>query len=63
MSAHPPPTPPANRSNKGPGEASSSPKDPSHGVHKSKAPNNLGEQGQQGNTKQNTTNSGLQQDR
>lgn len=58
MSAHPPPVPPDQQSphagpkadvtKAGPGE----PRDP-----------NLGEQGRQGNSKQNTTNKGLQQDR
>ena len=63
MSAHPLPTPPANQSNKGPGEQDSSPKDPSHGVKGAKSPGNLGEQARQGNIKQNTTHPGFQQDR
>lgn len=63
--SHPPPSPPANRSDKGPGEPAVSGKDLDRGssAHPGKAPNNTGEQGQQGNTKQNTTNQGLQQDR
>jgi hypothetical protein len=62
MSAHPPPVPPDQISDKEPaashetgGEAKAGhggPRDP-----------NLSEQGRQGNIKQNTTNTGLQQDR
>ena len=63
MSAHPPPTPPANRSPKGPGEQSSSPKDPSHGVKEAKAIDNLAERGEQGNMKQNTNHGGTRQDK
>ena len=66
MSAHPPPVPPDQRSNKGPGKQDGTAK----AIHET-APEqgfkpqdrNLAEQGQQGNTKQNTTNKGLQQDR
>lgn len=61
MSAHPPPVPPANRSPKG--ESAATPKGADQKVHPAKAPNNLGEQDRQGNTKQNTTNQGYQQDR
>jgi hypothetical protein len=63
MSAHPPPVPPDNRSQKGPGESARTPKNFKPEAHPSKAPNNLGEQDRQGNTKQNTTNQGYQQDR
>jgi hypothetical protein len=63
MSAHPPPVPPANRSDKGTGEAASTGKGGRPEAQASKAPNNLGEQDRQGNTKQNTTNQGYQQDR
>ena len=63
MSAHPPPVPPDNRSPKGTGESASTPKGFKPEAHRSKAPDNLAEQGQQGNTKQNTTNQGYQQDR
>lgn len=59
MSAHPPPVPPDQRSPHGgaqPREGAidhaTPPQDPS-----------LAEQGRQGNTKQNTTNKGFQQDR
>lgn len=58
MSAQPPPVPPANRSDKGPGSASEAPKDTSKGV-----PANPDKTGQQSNTKINTTHSGHQQDR
>ncbi|HYZ62780.1 MAG TPA: hypothetical protein VE650_10035 [Acetobacteraceae bacterium] len=63
MSAHPPPVPPQNRSPKGPGEPADTPKGGRPEAHAGKAPANPGEQGQQGNTKQNTTNQGYQQDR
>lgn len=72
MSAHPPPVPPANRSTKGPGDptAPTGGGDPTaptggkgHEIHPGKAPNNTGEQGQQGNTKQNTTHPGTVGDR
>ena len=56
-----PPIPPANRSDKRPGE-------PGHHAdnHKAKPnerPDNTASQGQQGNTKINTTHQGYQQDR
>jgi hypothetical protein len=56
----PPPAPPGNRSPKGTGEDKSAQKDtpqadPAH--------QNPGQQGQQGNVKQNTTHQGYQQDR
>lgn len=61
MTAHPPPVPPDQRPKAGPkddGKASVA-EGTTHG-----SPNgNLAEQGQAGNTKQNTTNKGLQQDR
>jgi hypothetical protein len=63
MSAHPPPVPPENRSDKGPGEPASTPKGGKQEARAGKAPANLGEQDRQGNTKQNTTNQGYQQDR
>jgi hypothetical protein len=54
-----PPIPPGNRSPKGPGaQADVSSRDAKPGP-----PENLAEQGQQGNIKQNTTNQGYQQDR
>jgi hypothetical protein len=60
MSSRPQPVPPANRSNKGPGDQTLPPKDDAPGRH---TPSNLAQQDQQGNTKQNTTNQGYQQDR
>lgn len=64
MSAHPPPTPPANRSPKGPGEPATA-RDTQRGneARPSKAPNNADQQGQSGASKQNTTHPGYQQDR
>ena len=58
MSTQPPPVPPANRSDKGPGSAEAAPKDTSK-----TAPNDPDKTAQQGNTKINTTNKGHQQDR
>ena len=60
MSNRPPPVPPANRSDKGPGSdpASKGEAAPDRGV-----PGNLAEQDRQGNIEQNTTNQGHQQDR
>lgn len=63
MSAHPPPVPPANQSTKGPGDATAPTGGKGHEIHPNKAPNNTGEQGQQGNTKQNTTHPGTVGDR
>jgi hypothetical protein len=63
MSAHPPPVPPGNRSDKGPGEPADTIKGGKPEAQAAKAPANLGEQDRQGNTKQNTTNQGYQQDR
>jgi len=54
-----PPVPPANRSPKGPGDSHKVEPDTS----KDERPDNLAEQGRQGNIKQNTTNQGYQQDR
>lgn len=60
MAAHPPPVPPDQRPDKGPGEAAP-------GVTGGSAPkpqsDNPREQGQSGNISQNTTNKGLQHDR
>lgn len=63
MSAHPPPVPPANRSDKGPGEPANTPKGPGQTLHPGKAPDNADEEGRTGNTKINTTNQGYTQDR
>jgi hypothetical protein len=60
MTQKPPPVPPQNRSDKGPG---SDPKR-NDGKQKTSDPtDNLREQGRYGNIKQNTTNQGYQQDR
>lgn len=62
MSAHPPPVPPDQRSDKASGKAEAEhqtqPKQGFDDRHR-----NLEEQGRQGATKQNTTNKGFQQDR
>jgi hypothetical protein len=64
MSKSLPPVPPAGRSNKGPG---SSPEENTQADmaarENRKVPENLAEQDRQGNTKQNTTHQGYQQDR
>lgn len=61
MTSKPPPVPPENQSHKGTGDAKAPETGSSqHGQDRSK---NLAEQGQQANTKQNTTNQGYQQDR
>jgi hypothetical protein len=60
MTAKAPPVPRANRSPKGPGGAPETPLDTSHGKS---GPDNLEEQGRQGNIAQNTRNQGHQQDR
>ena len=65
MTAHLPPVPPAGRSPKGSGETG---KDETQAAAQSDQRSatkdfNTGEQGPSGNTKQNTTNQGLQQDR
>ncbi len=62
MSAHPPPVPPEQQS---PHEGDT-PVEQSSGAQRERANRvnrNLGEQGRQGNIKQNTTNEGYQQDR
>jgi hypothetical protein len=60
MTAKPPPVPPANQSHKGTGDAKMAPLDTAG----HKGPNtNPDQTGQQGNSKQNTTNQGYQQDR
>jgi hypothetical protein len=59
MTNRPPPVPPANRSPKGPGDAAEPDTDTTRGGR----PANLKEQGQQGNTAQNTHHQGHQQDR
>jgi len=62
MTRHYPPIPPENRSSKGPGDnASLDPKEGSKTAHGGER--NLAQQGRQGNTKQNTTHQGYQQDR
>jgi hypothetical protein len=62
MSAHPPPIPPEQRSDKGTGNAETT-KSSKLKEGFSSRDRNLAEQGRQGNIKQNTTNKGLQQDR
>jgi hypothetical protein len=63
MANQPPPVPPAGRSDKGPGGSAheGNPVADVSGV--GRAPANLREQDRQGNTKQNTTHQGYQQDR
>jgi hypothetical protein len=61
MSAHPPPIPPDQQPKHGGGDLSKA--DVAGGAGKGSPDGNLAEQGQAGNTKQNTTNKGLQQDR
>ena len=60
MANQPQPVPPAGRSPKGPGDNPEVAKDTGG---KPGAPDNPAQQGQQGNTKQNTTHQGYQQDR
>lgn len=62
MSAHPPPVPPDNRSDKGPGEPKQAPpgETEAQGV---KSTGDAGEKRANGNIKQNTRNTGYQQDR
>jgi hypothetical protein len=61
MSSKLPPVPPANRSRKGTGDMKQpKPDDGQHGTHGAPDPDR---QGQQGNSKQNTTHQGYQQDR
>ncbi|MDB5595142.1 MAG: hypothetical protein JWM36_2103 [Hyphomicrobiales bacterium] len=58
-----PPVPPANRSHKGPGSDPAISAEASIDKHDSDRKRHLGEQGRQGNIKQNTTHQGYQQDR
>lgn len=60
MSSRPPPVPPANRSDKGPGEPATAKADDPHRADTSENP---GKKGQSANTRINTTNQGYQQDR
>jgi hypothetical protein len=61
--SHMPPVPPENRSPKGPGEQKPVPADSAPRKKDAVRERHLGEQGRQGNIKQNTTNQGYQQDR
>lgn len=63
MTKHLPPIPPENRSPKGPGDNGAL--DPQSGNTGSQhgGERNLAQQGRQGNSKQNTTHQGYQQDR
>jgi hypothetical protein len=63
--AHPPPVPPANRSPHGPGAQSPEGDMGAQTAEavKSSRDRNLGQQGRQGDIKQNTTHQGYQQDR
>jgi hypothetical protein len=63
MTNRPPPLPPANRSPKGPGPDKGVPLDTAGSKREADRQRNLGEQGRQGNIKQNTTHQGYQQDR
>lgn len=60
MANRPQPVPPANRSDKGPGD---NPRPGRGDAPDRQPPENLAEQGRQGNIKQNTTNQGYQQGR
>lgn len=62
--AHMPPVPPAGRSDKGPGDSPppAEPKDVKRAGNRP-VPDNLAEQGQQGNTHQNTTHPGIKSGR
>ena len=62
MSKSMPPVPPAGRSRKGPGGSPEASSDDQAATNPS-APDNLEEQDRQGNTKQNTTHQGYQQNR
>ncbi len=62
MSKSMPPVPPAGRSQKGPGGSPDVNADDTAAA-KPSAPDNLEEQDRQGNTKQNTTHQGYQQNR
>lgn len=59
-SSHMPPAPPESRSKKGPGDGKTADPDT---AKKKRPPENLAEQGRQGNINQNTHNQGYQQDR
>lgn len=61
MSAHPPPVPPDQRPKAGPKDTGKA--NLAEVAKPDTADGNLAEQGRAGNTKQNTTNKGLQQDR
>ena len=61
MTAHPPPVPPANRTDKGPAAPPAHGKAPNH-VAQKELNTNPDEQGEQGNMHQNTTNAGHQAD-
>lgn len=61
MTKHIPPVPPAGRSDKGPGGSPDAPVDT--GGPNRAVPDNPDRQGQQGNSKINTTHQGYQQDR
>lgn len=63
MTAHPPPVPPDQRPKAGPPDAGATDPSVAKGSAPDKADGNLGQQGQAGNAKQNTTNKGFQQDR
>ncbi|MDR7039281.1 MULTISPECIES: hypothetical protein [Methylobacterium] len=60
MTAKPPPVPPANRSNKGPGSATEAPVSQGQASSQTKDPDKVG---QSGNSKVNTVHQGYQQDR
>jgi hypothetical protein len=60
---HLPPVPSANRSPKGPTDSPDVPTDTAVDKKDHVRQRNLGQQGRQGNIKQNTTNQGYQQDR
>ena len=60
---HLPPVPPDNRSPKGPGREAPFDGDTVANKKDADRQRHLGEQGRQGNIKQNTTNQGYQQDR
>lgn len=60
MTAKPPPVPPANQSDKGPGSATAAPLSQGKGRSQTQNPDKVG---QAENSKVNTTNQGYQQDR
>ena len=63
MTKHLPPIPPQSRSPKGPGDRVSLDPNAGAGSGTHGGERNLAQQGRQGNTKQNTTHQGYQQDR